>query len=67
MISDIWYPDDSLWLNDYYIVIGNFNVQVDDTIVSGFCNTFDLVGLIKKPMCYKNPEKPSSHWPYTAK
>ena len=41
-----------------YIVIGNFNVEVDDTTMSDFCNTFDLVSLIKEPTSDKNPEKP---------
>ena len=27
--------------------------------MSDFCNTFDLVSLIKEPPCYKNPEKSS--------
>ena len=40
-----------------YIVIGNFNVEVDDTAMAHFCNTFDLASLIKRPMCCKNPEK----------
>ena len=37
-----------------YIVIGDFNVEVDDIVISDFCNTFDVI----QPKCYKNPEKP---------
>ena len=43
----------------HYIVVDNFNVEVDDTGMSDFCNTFDLISLTKEPTCYKNPEKPS--------
>ena len=39
--------------------MGNFIVEVDDTAMSDFCNTFDLVSLIIEPTCYKNPTKSS--------
>ena len=42
---------------DNYIIIGDVNVEVDDTAVSDFCNTFGLVSLMKKPTCRKNPKK----------
>ena len=42
------------------IVVGDFNVRVDEISISGFCDTFDLKSLIKDITCYKNPENPSS-------
>ena len=40
-----------------FVAIGDFNVEVDDTAMSDFCNTFDRINLIKEPMCYKNLKK----------
>ena len=42
-----------------YVVLGDFNVEVDNNAISSFCDAFDLVNLIREPTCYKNPGKPS--------
>ena len=42
-----------------YIVLRDFNVEVDNNAISSFCDAFDLVNLIRELTCYKNPEKPS--------
>ena len=42
-----------------YIVLGDFNAEVDNNAISSFCDAFDLVNLIREPTCYKIPEKPS--------
>ena len=42
-----------------YIVLGDFNAEVDYNAILSFCDAFDLVNLIREPTCYKNPEKPS--------
>ena len=42
-----------------YIVLGDFNAEVDNIAISSFCDAFDLVNLIREPTCYKNSEKPS--------
>ena len=39
---------------DYYIVIGDFDIEVDRRKMSSFCDTFDLTGFIKEQTCYKN-------------
>ena len=44
---------------DNYIVIGDFDIEVDSKEMSSFCYTFDLTSLIKQPTCYKNPDNPS--------
>ena len=42
-----------------YIVLSDFNAEVDNNSISSFCDLFDLVNLIREATCYKNPEKPS--------
>ena len=42
-----------------YIVLGDFNAEVDNNAVSSSCDAFNLVYLIREPTCYKNLEKPS--------
>ena len=40
-----------------FIVLGGFNAEVDNNVISSFCDAFDLANLVKKPTCYKNPGK----------
>ena len=42
------------------IIVGDFNVWVEEICMSGFCDTFGLKYLIKHATCYKNPENLSS-------
>ena len=44
---------------EYFIVLGDFNVGMDNSDVTVFCDTYDFKCLIKEPTCYKNPENPS--------
>ena len=41
------------------ILLGDFNVCVDDETMRNFCNSYNLSSLIKQPTCFKNPENPS--------
>ena len=41
------------------ILIGDFNVEISDSHMNSFCAIYHLKSLIKKPTCYKNPEKPT--------
>ena len=41
------------------IIIGDFNVGVDNILMQTFCNTYDLASLIKNPTFFKNPESPT--------
>ena len=43
-----------------YIVLSDFNAEVDKNAISSFCDAFNLVNVIREATCYKNPEKPSS-------
>ena len=38
------------------IVVGDFNVCVEEISMSGFCDTFCLKSLIKDSTCFKKPE-----------
>ena len=42
-----------------FIILENFNVEANDSVVSVFSDTYDLKSLIKEPTYYKNPNKPS--------
>ena len=42
------------------VIIGDFNLYVEEISMSGFCDTFGLKSLIKDATCYKNSENPSS-------
>ena len=42
------------------IIMGDFNVCVEEISMLGFHDTFGLKSLIKNATCYKNPENPSS-------
>ena len=41
------------------MVIGDFNVEANNSAMSVFSDTYNLKILIKEPICYKNPNKPS--------
>ena len=38
------------------IILGDFNVSIDNSYMAGYCNTYDLRSLIMEPTCYKNPD-----------
>ena len=42
------------------IIVGNFNVCMEEICMSGFCDTLGLKSLIKDATCYKDTENPSS-------
>ena len=42
------------------IIVGDFNVYVEEICMSRFRDAFGLKSLIKEATCYKNPENPSS-------
>ena len=41
------------------ILVGDFNADVNDPIMSFFCESYNFKSLIKDPTCFKNPENPS--------
>ena len=42
------------------IIIGDFNICVEEISMSGFCDTFGFKSIIKDATCYQNLENPSS-------
>ena len=42
-----------------FMVIGDFNVEANNSAMSVFSDTYNIENLIKEPNCYKNPNKPS--------
>ena len=41
------------------ILLGDFNVEVNDNHMKSFCENYGLKNLIKQPTCYKNPSNPT--------
>ena len=44
---------------DNFLVVGDFNVPVEEANIKNFCKRFSLKNVIKDPTCYKNPNNPS--------
>ena len=44
---------------DNIILLGDFNTEPTDTILSHFCEICNFKNLIKDKTCFKNPNKPS--------
>ena len=41
------------------LILGDFNVGVEEANMQTFCESYNLKSLIKQPTCYKNPDKPT--------
>ena len=44
---------------DKLLLLGDFNVGIDEIHMKSFCENYDLKSLIKQPTCYKNPDCPT--------
>ena len=44
---------------DNFLLLGDFNSEMSETIMKDFSETYDLCNLIKEPTCFKNMENPS--------
>ena len=44
---------------DKILILGDFNVGIDEANMQSFCESYNLKSLIKQPTCYKNPDKPT--------
>lgn len=49
------------FLSEYgnFIVLGDFNAEMNNHFMEEFCHSYNLKHLIKEPTCFKNPEKPT--------
>ena len=45
---------------DDILLMGDFNCLRKEQCMVDFCDTYDLINLIKEPTCFKNPVNPSS-------
>ena len=43
----------------HFLLLGEFNSEMDEASMVEFCDTYNLKNLINDPTCYKNPLKPS--------
>ena len=51
---------DKLWTNyENIILLGDFNVEVEEENMSEFVSVYSLIHLVKQKTCFKNPENPS--------
>ena len=41
-----------------FVIMGDFNSQLDDNVLKEFLDLFDFKNLVKEPNCYKNPHNP---------
>ena len=44
---------------DHNLLIGDFNLEISERSIHGFCNVYNLESLSNTPSCFKNPENPS--------
>ena len=43
-----------------FIILGDFNSEVEEAVMKSFCETYNLNNLVFGPTCFKNPINPSS-------
>ena len=41
-----------------FLVVGDFNSEIKESVVQDFWETYHLHNLIKDSECFKNPDKP---------
>ena len=41
------------------MILGDFNVEIEEANMKSFCKNYNLKSLIKQPTCYKNSNKPT--------
>ena len=42
-----------------WFFLGDFNAEIEETTIKSFIESYNLTNLIKRPTCFKTPEKPS--------
>ena len=46
--------------HENFIVLGDFNAEMTNTLMEEFFSVYNFKSLIKDPTCSKNPEKPTT-------
>ena len=49
-----------IWVGEGNFFLGDFNICLNDNVMTPFYSLNDLTNLIDQPTCYKNPDKPTS-------
>ena len=44
---------------DNFIILGDFNFEMKEQQIKGFCDNYSLKSLIRQPTCYKSPSNPT--------
>ena len=44
---------------DNFIILGDFNIEVEEQQIKDFCDNYSLKSLIRQPTCYKSPSNPT--------
>ena len=57
--SSCFWPLNSIMSQKESVLMGDFNVEADETNMKAFYNQYKLKSLIKEPTCFKNVNKPS--------
>ena len=41
------------------LILGDFDVGIEEQHINAFCDNYNLTSVIKQPTCYKNPNNPT--------
>ena len=44
---------------EHFVIVGDFNIEVTQTSIKVFCDSYEFNNLIKDATCYRNPENSS--------
>ena len=44
---------------DNFIILGAFNIEMEEQQIKDFCDNYSLKSLIRQPTCYKSPSNPT--------
>ena len=48
-------PGSTFYIYEKFLILGDFNVGIEEQHTKTFCDNCNLASLIKQPTCYKNP------------
>ena len=57
ILGKILHAQMKIWNN--FLIVGDINSEMTESAMENFCGTYHLHNLIKDPICFKNPDKPS--------
>ena len=43
---------------DNFIILGDFNIEIEEQQIKAFCDNYSFKSLIREPTCYKSPSNP---------